>query len=71
MFQTCLIADFEQANVCQVHLKKTSTFKDKIGYNALLCIILTFIIKWHLNLYLHNRMGESVRNFWEGVYFRL
>ena len=27
-----LIVDFEQANVCWVHNKKTNTFKDKIGY---------------------------------------
>ena len=27
-----LIVEFEQANVCWVHIKKTNTFEDKIGY---------------------------------------
>ena len=26
-----LIADFEQANVCLVHIEKENTFEDKIG----------------------------------------
>ena len=26
-----LIIDFEQANVCWVHIEKTSTFEEKIG----------------------------------------
>ena len=43
--QTCLIIEFEQANVCWVHLEQISTFKDKIGYNALCRSKLTFIIK--------------------------
>ena len=28
-----LIVDFEQVNVCWVHIEKTNTFEDKIGYN--------------------------------------
>ena len=40
-------------------------------YHALCCSILKFINKLHLNLYLHNPTGESARNFYEGVYFRL
>ena len=28
-----LIIDFEQANVCLVHIEKAITFEDKIGYN--------------------------------------
>ena len=27
-----LIVDLEQANVCWVHIEKTNTFEDKIGY---------------------------------------
>ena len=27
-----LIPDFERANVCWVHIEKTNTFEDKIGY---------------------------------------
>ena len=27
-----LIVDFEQANVCWVHIEKINTFEDKIGY---------------------------------------
>ena len=27
-----LIVEFEQANVCWVHIEKTNTFEDKIGY---------------------------------------
>ena len=27
-----LNVDFEQANVCWVHIEKTNTFEDKIGY---------------------------------------
>ena len=27
-----LIIEFEQANVCWVHIEKTNTFEDKIGY---------------------------------------
>ena len=27
-----LIVKFEQANVCRVHIEKTNTFEDKIGY---------------------------------------
>ena len=27
-----LIIDFEQASVCLVHIEKTITFEDKIGY---------------------------------------
>ena len=40
-------------------------------YQALCCSILKLITKWHLNVYLHNPTGESVRNFCERVYFRL
>ena len=40
-------------------------------YHALCWSILKFINKLHLNLYLHNPTGESVKNFCEGVYFRL
>ena len=37
-----LIVDFEQANVCLVHIEKANIFEDKIGHimNAL-CIILS------------------------------
>ena len=47
IFQLCLIVDFEQeqANVCRVHIEKISTFKDKIGYNALCYSMLKFINK--------------------------
>ena len=51
-----------------------SNWKDKHFwrvYHGLCCSILKFINKLHLNLYLHNPTGESVRNFCEGVYFRL
>ena len=27
-----LLVDFEQANVCWVHIEKTNVFEDKIGY---------------------------------------
>ena len=27
-----LIVEFEQVNVCWVHIEKTNTFEDKIGY---------------------------------------
>ena len=40
-------------------------------YHALCWSILKFINKLHLNLYLHNPTGESVRNFCEGGYFSL
>ena len=40
-------------------------------YHALCCNILKFISKWHLILYLHNLTSESVKNFCEGIYFRL
>ena len=39
-------------------------------YYALCCSLLKFITKLHLNLYLQNPSGKSVRNFCK-VYFRL
>ena len=35
-----LIVDFEQANVQWVHIEKTNTFKDKIGY--IVCYVVVF-----------------------------
>ena len=67
-FQHVLIVDFEQANLCRVHIERISNFEG--------CIMHYIVVYWnlltlHLNLYLHNPTGESVRNFCEGVYFRL
>ena len=69
-----LIVEFEQANLCLVHIEKTNSFKNKIGYIiryvAVFSVWTKFINKQYLNLYLHNPSGESVRNFSKGVYFR-
>ena len=69
-----LIVEFEEANVCWVHIEKKNTFEDKIGHVmrcvAVFSVWTKFINKWHLNLYHHNSTGESLRNFCEGVYFR-
>ena len=69
-----LIADVEQANVCWVHIGKTNTFEDKIGYIMRYVVVLAmwtkFISKEHLKLNHHNATSESVRDFCEGVYFR-
>ena len=35
-----LIVDFEQANVCLVHIEKANSFEDKIGH-IMRCIILS------------------------------
>ena len=68
------IAEFEQANVCWVHIENKNTFEDKIGYImryvAVFSVWTKFINKWHLNLYHHNPTGKSGRNFCGGVYFR-
>ena len=68
-----LIVEFEQGNICWVHIEKSNTFEDEIRY--IMCYVVVFSVwtkfikKWHLNLYHHNPTGESVRNF-SGVYFR-
>ena len=63
-----LIVEFEQANVCWVHIEKTNTFEDKIGYImryvAVFSVWTKFINKWHLNLYHHNPFVLVV-NQWE------
>ena len=68
-----LIVEFEQANVCWVHIEKSNTFEDMIGYIMRYVLVFSvrtkFIEKWHLNLNHHNPTGESVRNF-SRVYFR-
>ena len=68
-----LIVEFEQENVCWIHIEMTNTFGDKIGhitrYVAVFSVWTKFSNKWHLNIYHYNPMGESVRNFL-GVYFR-
>ena len=66
IFPTCF--NFKEANVSRVHVKKKHFWR---VHHALCCSILKFINKLHLNLYLHNPTGESVRNFCKGVYFRL
>ena len=70
-----LTVEFEQANVCWVHIEKTNTFEDKIGYImryvAVFSVWTKFIDKWNLKLHHHNPTGESVRNTCEGIYFRL
>ena len=69
-----LIAEFEQENVCWVHIEKKNTFVDKIGYImcyvAVFSVWTKFINKLCLNLYYHNPTGELVRNICEGVYCR-
>ena len=68
-----LIVEFEQENVCWIHIEITNTFGDKIGYItryvAVFSVWTKFNNKWHLNIYHCNLTGESVRNFW-GVYFK-
>ena len=34
-----LVVDFEQANVCWVHIEKANTFEDKIGYIMLYVVV--------------------------------
>ena len=57
-----LIVEFEQANVCWVHIEKTNTFEDKIGYImryvAVFSVWTKFINKWHLNLSHHNPLYQ-------------
>ena len=69
-----LIVDFEQLSVCQVHIKITNTFKSKIRYLMHYVVVFSvwkkFINKLDVNLYHRNPMDKSVRNSWEGVYFR-
>ena len=69
-----LIVEFEQVNVCLVHIEKSNTFEGKIEYImryvVIICVCIKFIDKQLLNLYHHNPTSESVRNFCEGVYFR-
>ena len=69
-----LIPEFEQANVCWVHIETKNTSEDKIGYImryvGVFSVWTKFINKWYLNLYHHNPTGESVRNFCEGIYIR-
>ena len=61
-----LIIDFEQATVCWVHIENINTFEKKIRCNmryvAVIKVWPKFINKYHLKLYYHNPMGESVRN---------
>ena len=35
-----IIVDFEQANVCWVHIEQTKTFENKIGY--IMCYVVVF-----------------------------
>ena len=69
-----LIVDFEQLNVCRVHIKITNTFKIKIRYLmryvAVFSVWKKFINKLDVNLYHRDPMDKSVRNSWAGVYFR-
>ena len=37
MFEHVVVVDFEQANVCRVHIKKLNTFGDKFGYILRYC----------------------------------
>ena len=63
-----LIVEFEQANVCWVHIEKTNTFEDKIGYimryDAVFSMGTKFINKCYLNLY-HHKTFVLVVNQWE------
>ena len=69
-----LVVEFEQANLFWVHIEKTNSFEDKIGYIIRYVLVFSvwtkLINKEHLNLYLHKPTGESVRTLSKGVYFR-
>ena len=68
-----LTVDFEQAKICSIYIEKANIFEDKIVHimrYALIWVWTKFINKQHLNIYHHNPMGESLRNFCEGVYLR-
>ena len=60
-----LIVDFEQVEVCWVHIEKINTFEDSIRdimrYVIVIYVWLKFINKKHLTLHHHNPMGESVK----------
>ena len=49
-----LVVEFEQANVCWVHIEKKNTFEDKIRYVMLYVAVFSvgtkFINKWHLKI---------------------
>ena len=68
------IVEFEQTNVCWVHIAKTNSFENKTGYIMLYVTVFSMwtkvIKKWHLNLYHHNATGKPVRNFSRGFFRR-
>ena len=69
-----IVIGFEQTkDIFSCWKDKTFWRQDQV-YHALCCSHLVwpkFIKKWFLKLYHHKPRGESVRNFCEGVYFRL
>ena len=66
-----LIFEFEQVNVCRVHMEKSNTFEGKIAYTMRHVVVFSVwtksIEKWHLNLYYHNPTDEIFQEFTSDV----